>query len=84
MLLGMDWLLIHRFKVDFYEKAIECLDEAREKRVLYGRQKPRSVRRIIAMQAKCNRRKGCLLFVVHISNGKGLDGEVLGRYLIFL
>lgn len=27
MLLGMDWMFIHRTKVDFYEKAIECLDE---------------------------------------------------------
>jgi len=27
MLLGMDWLFIHRTKVDFYDKAIECLDD---------------------------------------------------------
>ena len=26
MLLGMDWFYIHRTKVDFYDKSIECLD----------------------------------------------------------
>jgi len=27
MLLGMDWLYIHRTKVDCYDKANECLDD---------------------------------------------------------
>lgn len=26
MLLGMDWLYLHRTKLDFYDKANECLD----------------------------------------------------------
>lgn len=26
MILDMDWLYLHKTKVDFYEKAIECLD----------------------------------------------------------
>ncbi len=34
MLLGMDWLSIHRTKVDCYDKAIECLDDDGEKRIL--------------------------------------------------
>jgi len=27
MPLGMDWLYIHKTKVDCYDKAIECLDD---------------------------------------------------------
>jgi len=31
MILGKDWLYIHRTKVDYYEKASECLDGDGEK-----------------------------------------------------
>jgi len=34
MLLGMDWLYLHKTKVDCYNKAIECLDDNGEKRIL--------------------------------------------------
>ena len=34
MLLGMDWLYLHRTKVDCYEKDIECVDDNGEPRVL--------------------------------------------------
>ena len=34
MLLGMDWLYLHRTKVDFYERDIECLDDDGEKGIL--------------------------------------------------
>ena len=34
MFLGMDWLYLHRTKVDYYDKAIECLDENGEPIVL--------------------------------------------------
>ena len=40
---------------------------------------------MIVMQAKCSCKKGCVLFVVHISNDKGkevVDVKVLSRYLI--
>lgn len=43
------------------------------------------MRMVIAMQEKCNCEKGCLLFVVHISNDKGKDvkdEEALKRYPI--
>ena len=39
---------------------------------------------VIAMQAKCSRRKGCVLFAVNISSDKVKkfdDVEVLSRYL---
>ena len=34
MLLGMDWLYLQRTKVDCYDKAIDCLDDNGEKRIL--------------------------------------------------
>lgn len=73
MLLGMDWLYFDRTKVDFYEKAIECLDDNGEKRILQGKKNPISVRMVIAMQAKRSCRKGCVMFTVHISSDKGKD-----------
>ena len=34
MLLGMDWLYLHRTKVDCFDKAIECVDDSGENRTL--------------------------------------------------
>jgi len=34
MLLGMDWLYLHKIKVDCFDKAIECLNDNGEKRIL--------------------------------------------------
>ena len=52
MLLGMDWLYLHKTKVDFYDKVIECLDDNGEKRILQGKKKPTSVRMVSTIQAK--------------------------------
>jgi len=85
ILLDMDWLYLHRTRVDCYDKIIECLDDNGEKRKLQGKTKPTSVRMITVMQAKHNHRKGCILFVVHISNDKGKDIEdakIFERYNI--
>ena len=30
MLLGIDWLYLHKTKVDCFDKAIECVDEKEE------------------------------------------------------
>ena len=30
MILGMDWLYLHKTKMDFYNKSFECLDDNRE------------------------------------------------------
>eukprot|EP00253_Pinus_taeda_P034511 PITA_34511 len=57
MLLGMHWLYIHRTKVDCYEKAIECVDDNGEPRVLQGKNKATSVRMVTNMQEKHNHRK---------------------------
>ena len=34
MLLGMDWLYLHKTKLDYYDKAIKCVDDNGEPRVL--------------------------------------------------
>lgn len=46
MLLGMDWLYLHRTKVDFHEKYIECLYDNGEQRVLRCKKKATSVRMV--------------------------------------
>lgn len=87
MLLGIDWLYIDQKKIDFYDKGIECLDKAKVRKILQGNRNTTLVSMIMAMQAKWNHRKGCLLFVMHIlsnveaskSLGKE-DSEVLNIY----
>ena len=86
MILGMDWLYLHKTKVDFFNKAIECVDDSGEKRTLKGKKKPTTVRMVTTMQDKHSCRKGFVMFAVHISsdNGKEVeDADVLRRYLIF-
>lgn len=78
-------MYLHRKKVDFYEKNIECADDNGELRVLQGKKKATSVRMATTMQAKRSHKKGCKLFIVHISsdNGKEFEDEnVLNKYLV--
>lgn len=49
ILLGMDWLYLHKTKLDCYEKAIKWLDDNGEKRILQGKKKPTSVRMVTSM-----------------------------------
>jgi len=85
MLMGMDWLYLHRAKVDCYDKSIECVDDNGKPGVLQGKKKDTSVRMVTTMKAKCRRRKGCKLSAVNISSDKGKeveDVDVLDRYLV--
>ena len=70
MLLGMDWLYLHRTKVDFYDKSIECLDDNGEQQVLKGKKKETLFRMVTIMEEKHSRIKWRVLFAVHISNNK--------------
>ena len=36
ILIGMDWLEVHRVKLDYYNKTFECMDEAGNQRVVRG------------------------------------------------
>lgn len=49
VIFGMDWFFIHRTKVDYYDKAIKCMDDDGERRILQGKNKPTLLRMIIAM-----------------------------------
>jgi len=85
MLLGIDWLYLHKTKVDFYDKAIERLDDNRENIISQGKKKPTSVRMVTTMQAKRSYRKGCVMFAIHISSDKGKDvddAEIFKRFPI--
>jgi len=71
--------------VDYYEKAIECLDDNGEQRILHGKKKETSIRMVKIMQEKCNHWKGCVLVAVHIYSDKGNDVddvEVLSKCLV--
>ena len=83
--LGMDCLYLHKTRVDCYDKVIECLDDNGEHMILQGKKKATSVRMVTTIQEKCSHRKGCVLFVVHISSDKCKDVEdveVMKRYSI--
>ena len=36
VLIGMDWLEAHKVKLDYYNKAFECLDEEGNSRIVKG------------------------------------------------
>lgn len=61
------------------------MDDNGEKRILQGKKKLTPVTMITSMQAKHSHRKGCVLFVVHISSEKVNnveDAEIFKRYPI--
>jgi len=85
MLLGMDWLYLHKTKVDCYEKSIECLDDNGEHKILQGKKKVTSIVMLIVMQENNSHKKGFLLFAVHVSSDKCKDVEdekLLKRYSV--
>lgn len=49
MLLGMDWLYLHKTKVDYYNKYIKCVDNNGKPRVLQGKKKATSVSMVTTM-----------------------------------
>ena len=44
ILIGMDWLEVHRVKLDYYNKNFECIDEEGNPRVVRGIPKVISIR----------------------------------------
>jgi hypothetical protein len=66
MLIGMDWLVSHKTKLDCYNKTLECEDEEGGKITLQGIQKHVSVRQISTLQVKKYSRKGCPLYAMQV------------------
>ena len=58
ILIGMDWLKVHKVKLDCYNKKFECIDEEENLRVVRGIPQAISVRHISAMHMKKFYRKG--------------------------
>ena len=82
MLLGMDWLYLHGTKVDYYDKAIECVDDNGEPRVLQRKKNATLVRMVTSLQEKCSRRKDvCYLqYTFLVKKVEVEDVHVLRRY----
>jgi hypothetical protein len=68
VMLGMDWLAVHKAKSNCYENTLECEDEEENTIVLQGIRKPVLVRKILALQLKKFSRKGCPLYAIQVSN----------------
>ena len=66
ILIGMDWLEVHRVKLDYYNNNIECMYEEGNPRVVRGIPKVISVRHISTMQLKKFCRKGCVVYATHV------------------
>ena len=64
--IGMDWLEAHKVKIDYYNNTFECIDEEWNARVVGGRAKVISMRKISIMQLKKSFRKGFQLYAGHI------------------
>jgi hypothetical protein len=66
LLIGMDWLVAYKTKLDCYHKTLECVNEEGRMMTLQGIQKPVSVRQISALQMKKYCRKGCPLYAIQM------------------
>ena len=64
MLIGMEWLVAHKTKLEYYNKTLECEDEGGRKVTLQGIQKHVSVRQISTLQMKKYCIKGCPLYAI--------------------
>ena len=66
ILIGMDWLEMHRGKLDYYNKTFECLNEEGKLRVVRGIPKVISIRQASTMQLKKLCGKGDRLYATHV------------------
>jgi hypothetical protein len=66
LLIGMDWLVAYKTKLDCYHKTLECVKEEGRKITLQGIQKLVSVRQISSLQMKKYCRKGCPLYEIQV------------------
>jgi hypothetical protein len=66
LLIGMDWLVAYKTKLDCYHKTLECVNKEGRKMTLQGIQKLVSVRRISTLQMKKYCKKGCPLYAIQV------------------
>jgi hypothetical protein len=65
-LIGMDWLVAYKTKLDCYHKNSECINGEGRKITLWGIEKHVSVRQISTLQMKKYCIKGCPLYAIHV------------------
>jgi hypothetical protein len=66
LLIGMEWLVAYKIKLEFYHKTLECVNEEGRKITLRGIQKTVSVRQISTLQMKNYCREGCPLYAINV------------------
>ena len=66
LLIGMDWLEKKKAMMNYWDKALHCVDEEGKPFFLKGKQKPISVRQISALQLKRTTRKGYQVYAIHV------------------
>ncbi|XP_057868200.2 uncharacterized protein LOC131075379 [Cryptomeria japonica] len=74
IILGMKWLWQHHARVDCFYKIVECLDDLGNAISLHGIKKEVKLRQLSASQLRCNKKKGCQLFVIEMEEMDG-NGE---------
>jgi len=78
VLLGMDWLAVHKEKLNFYDKNLECEYVEGNRSVLQGIRNPFSIRQILTLHLKKFSRKGCPLYAIQVLKSvesKDMKGE---------
>jgi hypothetical protein len=65
-LICMDWLDQHHVVLDCYNKALTCLDEKGNLRIVQVSPREVTIREISSFQLKKSYRKGCQIFVAHM------------------
>ena len=80
VLIRMDWLEVHRVKLDYYNKNFECMDEEGNLRVVKGIPKVISIRQSSAMQLKKFSRKGCRVYATHVLEATENETPMLDEF----
>jgi hypothetical protein len=64
-LIGLDWMTIHKVKLDFYNKTFECIDDEGSPSLLKGTSRTISIKQISSLQLNRCARKSFQLYAVH-------------------
>jgi predicted aspartyl protease len=83
ILIGMDWLEMHKFLLDYYEKSFTYKDESDITRTIKGICKIVSIRKISTLQLKKCIRKGCKLYVIQVTSLLNEESKPKLEYFLF-
>lgn len=80
VIIGVNWLVEHKAKVDYFEKHISFLDDLQKTKEIQGVKCEISVRKMSSMQLKKPKNKGCVLYAVKITESKEESNNIMERY----